>query len=122
MSLSALCVFDLDLPLQLEVFDYNDGVKFSLIGATITSVRELIAVDGRPFELIKESKRLKSRKYQNSGLLCAEVRIEHAPSFTDVRSIHKPLSMQHGLQCVTPLICLFACLRHSSCRVDASCR
>lgn len=91
LSMAEVCDFDLDLRIRLEVLDYNDGVKFLLIGETFTSVRELLenCQVNRPMELTKESKRLKHKNYVNSGILQAtQMFVTHRASFTDVSLTH----------------------------------
>lgn len=83
LSMSQLCNADIDRPLKIEIFDFDENSSHDSMGAVETSVRGMIMAQGAPFPVIEEAKNGK-RGYTNSGTLtCANCCIEEKPSFTD---------------------------------------
>ncbi len=83
LSMSHLCNADIDRPLKIEIFDYDENSANDTMGSVETSVRAMIMSNGAPLPVIEEAKKGK-RGYTNSGTLtCTHCNIEEKPSFTD---------------------------------------
>lgn len=83
-----LCNGDHKRPLNLQVFDEDNGGRSQLIGQVTTTLEELIAKRGSNFVLHNEElKRKKGKKYTNAGLLVAsEVSLFKEHTFIDYRA------------------------------------
>ena len=83
LSMTSLCNGDIDRPLRIEIFDYEENSKHQTMGIVETSVRGMITANGSPFQVIETEKKNK-RGYTNSGhLICGNCMIEQHPSFSD---------------------------------------
>ncbi|KAL0481100.1 hypothetical protein AKO1_012868 [Acrasis kona] len=64
-----LCNGDDQRTLRFECYDYNNNGKHNLIGSCDTSLSELLKNQPLQFQLIHPDKKLKKKKYINSGTL-----------------------------------------------------
>jgi hypothetical protein len=84
LPMVSLCNGDVDRPLKIEIFDYEEHSKHQTMGVVETSVRGMISSNGAPFLVIEEEMKKKKRGYTNSGtLICSNCIIEQHPSFSD---------------------------------------
>ena len=99
LSLDTICNCDLDRPLKIEIWDYNESQNHSFMGEVQASVNEMLRAKGEPFPIIEPLKAMNNANrssgifklpgsgsaYQNSGLLnICNPRIEKNYSFVDV--------------------------------------
>jgi hypothetical protein len=83
IPMSLLCNGDIDRPLRIEIFDYDENSSHDTMGIVETSIRGMITANNAPFLVIETAKKGK-RGYKNSGTLtCSNCFIEERPNFTD---------------------------------------
>ena len=83
IPMGSLCNGDIDRPLKIEIFDYDENSSHDTMGIVETSVRGMVSSNGSPFNVI-ETKKKGQKGYTNSGTLtCSNCMIEQHPSFTD---------------------------------------
>jgi hypothetical protein len=83
IPMTTLCNGDIDRPLKIEIFDYNENSKHVSMGAVETSVRAMVTGGGAPMNVIEADKKSK-KGYVNSGTLVAgSCVIEQYPTLSD---------------------------------------
>jgi len=86
IPLIPLCNGDLERPLKIEVWDFEDSGKHKFMGVVNTTLSVLLR-DGPTtgFDIIDPEKKAKQGgSYINSGMLkCVDCKIEHHPTFTE---------------------------------------
>jgi hypothetical protein len=83
IPMGLLCNGDIDRPLRIEIFDYDENSSHDTMGVVDTSVRGMITANGTAFPVIELAKKGK-KGYTNSGTLtCSNCMIEEHPNFTD---------------------------------------
>lgn len=80
----ALCNGDVDRPLKIEFFDFEDSGKHKFMGALSTSIRALMRDGSSGIDILEPEKVKAGGSYKNSGRLkCIDCIIEHHPTFTE---------------------------------------
>lgn len=83
IPLQQLCNGDLDRPIKLEIFDYDNEDRSETMGEVETSVRMLVEDPSRSYDVIEPAKKSK-KSYKNSGSLTTTLaQVEHRPLFMD---------------------------------------
>lgn len=83
IPMGVLCNGDIDRPLRVEIFDYDENSSHDTMGIVETSVRGMITSNGSALPVIETAKKGK-KGYTNSGTLtCSQCVIEEHPSFSD---------------------------------------
>ena len=83
ISMVQLCNGDIDRPLRVAVFDYEESGRHQTMGQIDTSVRGMLEARGSPFNVVEPEKK-KDRGYTNSGTLMAlNATVEHHATLVD---------------------------------------
>jgi hypothetical protein len=79
IPMGLLCNGDIDRPLRIEIFDYDENSSHDTMGVVDTSIRGMISANGTAFPVIELAKKDK-KGYTNSGTLtCSNCMIEEHP-------------------------------------------
>jgi hypothetical protein len=79
-----LCNGDLDRPLKIAIWDFEESGKHKFMGEVNTTIRGLMRDGASGFDIIEPEKKAKGGGYTNSGhLKCVDCQIEHHPTFTE---------------------------------------